>query len=129
MTDPSLDPAIGEFLRRAAGADRRDLPPEGFWIKLRRVAGKVPFAEDLAAAYYCARDRKTPTRVRGVLMAAAAYFVMPVDMIPDIVTGLGFTDDAAVLTAVLTIVGGYVNETHREKARRALFLEQDSGPL
>ena len=60
------------------------------------MAGQIPFAEDLAAAYFCAVDPATPSRVKGILFAALAYFVMPVDFIPDFITGLGFTDDAAV---------------------------------
>ena len=55
----------------------------GFWKKLLQLTGRIPFAEDLAAAYFCATDPKTPTRVKGILLAALAYFVMPVDLIPD----------------------------------------------
>ncbi|MEL7029106.1 MAG: YkvA family protein, partial [Pseudomonadota bacterium] len=60
----------------------------GFWPKLRRLAGRIPFADDLATAYYCAVDPATPTRVRGVLLAALAYFVMPADLIPDFIAAL-----------------------------------------
>ena len=42
----------------------------GLLTKVRRVAGFIPFAEDLVAAYYCAIDPLTPIRVRGVLLAA-----------------------------------------------------------
>jgi len=94
----------------------------GFWHKLRRFAGRVPFADDLAAAYFAARDPKTPTRVRAVLLAALAYFVMPADMIPDMVLGLGFTDDAAVLTATLSYLSGAVRHRHRVQAAEALDL-------
>ena len=48
----------------------------GFWRKLKAVARHVPFAEDALAAYYCAFDAKTPTRVRGVLIAALAYYLV-----------------------------------------------------
>ena len=60
-------------------------PPDErrFWRKVRRVVARVPFVEDLLAAYYCAVDRNTPTYVRGVLLGAVAYFVLPADMIPD----------------------------------------------
>src|SRR5690606_8352734 len=61
-------------------------PPDEqrFWRKVRRVVARVPFAEDLLAAYFCAMDRDTPSYVRGVLLGAVAYFVLPLDMIPDI---------------------------------------------
>jgi len=89
--------------------------------KARRVAGFIPFAEDLMASYYCAIDSKTPLRVRGVLLAALAYFVLPVDMIPDFIVGFGFTDDAAVIATALGIVSGHIKNRHRENARLFLF--------
>lgn len=95
---------------------------EGFWKKMTRVAGKVPFAEEAAAAWFCARDPETPTRVRATLLAALAYFVMPVDFIPDIVAAFGFTDDATVLMAALGLVSSYMKPRHRKAAREALGL-------
>ena len=47
-----------------------------FWTTLKRFAGQVPFVEDLVAAYYCALDPATPMRVRGILLAALAYFIV-----------------------------------------------------
>jgi uncharacterized membrane protein YkvA (DUF1232 family) len=94
----------------------------GFWKKLLTLAGKVPFADDAAAAYFCAIDPATPTRVKGILLAALAYFVLPFDAIPDFVAGLGFTDDAAVVAMALSLVARHVTPAHRAKARAALGL-------
>lgn len=91
-----------------------------FLPKLLKVAGRIPFADDLAAAYYAALDPSTPKRVKGVLLAALAYFVIPADLLPDIIIGFGFTDDATVLATALSIVGGHVEERHRRAARRLL---------
>lgn len=92
----------------------------GFWRKLLKVAGRVPFAEEAAAAWFCARDPETPTRVRAMLLAALAYFVTPVDLIPDFVAVFGFTDDATVLMAALGLVSSYMKPRHRKAAREAL---------
>jgi len=94
----------------------------GFWKKLLKVAGQIPFAEELAAAYYCAMDPATPLRVKGLLFAALAYFVTPIDAIPDFVAGLGFTDDAAVLAAAVALVARHMKPNHRAQARAALGL-------
>ena len=91
-----------------------------FWRTARRAARQVPFMEDVVAAYYCALDSRTPTRVRGVLLAALAYFVLPVDFIPDFIFGLGFTDDVAVLTAAITALRAHITPAHRAAAREAL---------
>jgi uncharacterized membrane protein YkvA (DUF1232 family) len=91
-----------------------------FWAKLKRVLGRIPFADDLLAGYYCALDRQTPTRVRAVLLGAIAYFVLPADAVPDLFVGLGFTDDAAVIAAALTAVGRHLQPRHRAQARARL---------
>lgn len=97
-------------------------PPdeERFWKKLKRVLTRIPFAEDLVAAYYCAADKETPAYVRAVLLGAVAYFILPIDVVPDILAGLGFTDDASVLAAAVAAVGRHLQPRHRERARRAL---------
>ena len=69
---PDADEAARERVRR------------GFWPKAKRVAAKLPFAEDLLAAYYCAFDRNTPRQLQVALFGALAYFVLPFDVIPDI---------------------------------------------
>jgi uncharacterized membrane protein YkvA (DUF1232 family) len=95
---------------------------DGFWKKLLKLAGKVPFADDAAAAYFCAVDPATPAKVKGILFAALAYFVMPFDVIPDFIAGLGFTDDAAVMAMAIGLVAKYITPQHRAKARGALGL-------
>ena len=75
-----------------------------FWRKLRRVAASIPFTEDLLAAYYCAFDRDTPLPVKATLLGALAYFVLPLDAIPDVLPVIGFTDDAAVLATAIKLV-------------------------
>ena len=47
-----------------------------FWPKLRRVAGAIPFADELLAAYYCAFDPKTPTRVRATLIGEPSGYLV-----------------------------------------------------
>ena len=91
-----------------------------FWRKLRGVVARIPFAEDLLAAYYCAFDRATPLHVKATLVGAIAYFVLPVDAIPDVLPVIGFTDDAAVLMAAMNIVATNIRPVHREAARKAL---------
>jgi uncharacterized membrane protein YkvA (DUF1232 family) len=55
-----------------------------------------------------------------VLVGALAYFVLPADVIPDILPVVGYTDDAAVLAAAIKLVASHVTPAHREAARRAL---------
>ena len=92
----------------------------GFWPKIRKVAAHVPFASDALAVWFCARDEETPVAAKGMMLAALAYFVLPVDAIPDFIAGVGYTDDAAVFVAMLSIVGKNLKPKHREAAREAV---------
>lgn len=96
-----------------------------FWIKVRRTLGRVPFMDDAVAAYFCAMDKGTPVRVKAVLLAALAYFIMPVDMIPDFILGFGYTDDAAVMFAAIRSVRQHITDDHRERAATALEKERN----
>ncbi|MEI5681914.1 MULTISPECIES: YkvA family protein [unclassified Mesorhizobium] len=91
-----------------------------FWHTAKRAARHVPFMEDVIAAYYCALDSKTPLRAKGILLGALAYFVLPTDAIPDIIFGLGFTDDIAVLSAAIAAVRAHITPAHRLAAKEAL---------
>lgn len=97
---------------------------DGFWRKARKTLGRVPFTEDAVAGFYCATDSTTPLAIRVTLFGALAYFVMPFDVIPDFIAGLGYTDDAAVFLAAFTAASAHITEAHRARAREWLLKEQ-----
>ena len=97
----------------------------GFWPKIRRTAAKIPFAGQVLSVYYAARDPATPTAAKGVMLGALAYFVLPVDAIPDIFAGIGFTDDAAVIAALLATLGANIKRRHKDAAATALSRLKD----
>ena len=92
----------------------------GFWPKIHRVAARIPFARDALSVWYCAKDEETPLAAKGMILAGLAYFVLPVDAIPDFIAGLGYTDDAAVFTAMLAILGRNLKPRHKAAAKAAL---------
>lgn len=117
------DVKIGEILEpgdEETQDDRERRVQAKFWKTLRKAARQVPFMEDLVAAYYCAFDLQTPHRVRGILLAALAYFVLPLDGLPDFLAFVGFSDDVAVLTAALAAIRAHITPAHYEAARAAL---------
>jgi len=86
----------------------------------KKAARQVPFMEDVVAGYYCALDPATPTKVRATLLAALAYFVLPIDTIPDFILGIGFGDDATVLMAAIAMIRSHMRDDHFDAAREAL---------
>lgn len=93
---------------------------KGFWPKIRKVAAKLPFATEVLSVWYCAKDEATPLAAKGMMLAALAYFVMPVDAVPDFIAGLGYTDDAAVFAALMSVVGKNLKPRHREAAKKTV---------
>jgi uncharacterized membrane protein YkvA (DUF1232 family) len=118
---------LDEGTRRRAPRDEERLR-HAFWRKAKHVAGKLPFAEDLLAAYYCAFDHSTPLQVKAALIGALAYFVLPFDAVPDMLPLLGYSDDAAVLLTALHMVSGHIRPEHREAARLVLARGLDREP-
>lgn len=95
----------------------------GFWQKTRRTLGRVPFTEEAVAAFHCATDSATPLPIRATLFGALAYFVLPFDAVPDLLVGMGFTDDAAVLAAAFAAARVHITDAHRARARAWLLKE------
>jgi uncharacterized membrane protein YkvA (DUF1232 family) len=108
------------FWRGEGSGNGDDALRRDFWRKLGSVAARLPFAEDLLAAYYCAFDRQTPLPVKASLVGALAYFVLPADAIPDVLPVLGFTDDAAVLATAIKLVASHIRPEHRDAAKDKL---------
>jgi uncharacterized membrane protein YkvA (DUF1232 family) len=93
---------------------------EGFWPKLTRSLSYLPFADKIVAAYYCAMDPATPFKVRATLLGALAYFILPFDLVPDVILGLGFTDDMAVLVTAFTLIRNHITQEHLDKGRETV---------
>jgi uncharacterized membrane protein YkvA (DUF1232 family) len=125
------DVKIGEILLPGDGDEQERQTrrvKKRFWPVLKRAMRQVPFSRDLVAAYYCAFDPRTPMKVRGILLAALAYFVLPLDGIPDVLMLVGFSDDIAVLTAAFAAIRGHIRDDHYVAADKALAEEPDMQP-
>jgi uncharacterized membrane protein YkvA (DUF1232 family) len=90
---------------------------EGFATTAKRFLRVLPMAGEVVAMYFCLLDSRTPLWVKGTIAAALAYFIMPIDAIPDILPVVGLSDDAGVLTAAFTAVSAHVTPEHRSRAR------------
>jgi uncharacterized membrane protein YkvA (DUF1232 family) len=120
MTGRTISTQVADIPDDAAMAREKSRLRHAFWPKFRRFAVRLPFAEDLVAAYFCAFDRDTPRHVQFALIGALAYFVLPFDFIPDMMPLIGFTDDAAVLATAIKLVAAHITPHHHEAARCVL---------
>jgi uncharacterized membrane protein YkvA (DUF1232 family) len=104
---------------KTKGADESSVRA-GFWRTFAKAAKQIPFTEDVVAAYYCALDPNTPGKAKAVLLGALAYFIMPMDAVPDFLALVGFSDDIAVLTLAIATVRSNLTQAHRIAARKSI---------
>jgi uncharacterized membrane protein YkvA (DUF1232 family) len=91
---------------------------ETFWDKVARFAKRAgrEVIEKALWLHFAAQDEKTPVWAKTTMYGALAYFILPADMIPDIIPGAGFTDDLGALAAAVTTVAVYITPAVKAKA-------------
>jgi|GEM_PF-1445355 len=58
----------------------------------------------LIVLFYAFKDKRTPIFSKIVILIAAAYIVLPVDLMPDVFFPVGFLDDLAVAPSLFYLV-------------------------
>lgn len=94
----------------------------GFWAKIRKTSRKAGLQVVYSALllYYLMESRSVPMRAKAGIMAALGYFILPTDLIPDLVVAFGFSDDIAVLLYALSQVADHITPEVKEKATKKL---------
>ena len=78
---------------------------ERLWEKVERTGKKISFIKDVLALFNYMSDRRVQWYRKSIVVGALVYFIMPMDMIPDIAPLVGYMDDLGVITAVLKYLG------------------------
>jgi len=97
---------------------------DSFWKKLKGFAGKAGIKVVYLALllYYMLIDEAVDLKSKLTIAASLGYFIFPLDLLPDLLPIIGFTDDLSVLMFAMSVVKGKINETHRLKARNTMEL-------
>ena len=69
---------------------------------------------------YAFMSPDTPVWARAVIVGAIGYFISPADAVPDLVPGVGYVDDAAVIASALAAVGSNITDSVEKKADKAV---------
>lgn len=93
-----------------------------FWGKLKKFAKKAGSSVVYAVLllYYTLQKPEVPTKAKAVIIGALGYFILPLDLIPDFVTGVGYTDDLGALGFALFQVAMYIDDSIKLKAKDKL---------
>ena len=63
---------------------------------------------------------KTPLKYKAVVIGALGYFICPIDLIPDMMIGTGFLDDASVLLYALSMISESITPDIKSEAKSIL---------
>lgn len=104
---------------------------EGLWGKIKDTAKKAGanLIYDVLQLFYVAQNPNVPMKIRAAMVAPLGYFISPVDLIPDLVPIVGYSDDAAVIAMAIGIAHLYINDEIRQKAKDKLVAFFGKGVL
>ncbi len=101
---------------------RSEYSEQGLRDKLMRIArkagAKVVYA--VLVAYYAVQSDALSFSDKAKLYGALGYFILPVDLIPDTILAMGYTDDMAALLYVLRTVSTNITPETKRKAEQKL---------
>ena len=89
------------------------------WNKMLKYGRKAGISVIYAGLllYYLLQKEGLPLQVKAAIIGALGYFILPIDVLPDVIAGLGYTDDLAVLLMMLKYCSQYMDEGVKAKAR------------
>ncbi|MFH2057930.1 MAG: YkvA family protein [Pseudomonadota bacterium] len=90
---------------------------ENFWNKITKMPETAGCSVLRAAftLYVLLREASTPLWAKTVIVGVLGYLICPVDAIPDIIPGVGFTDDLVIMTLLIGQLYAYINNDVRKK--------------
>ena len=95
---------------------------KSFWDKVKsavKAVGKQGIKLALIL-YYCYLDDETPQWAKLFIAGALVYFISPIDVVPDFVPGVGYTDDLSVMALAMAAVAAHIKREHRDHAEEQI---------
>lgn len=98
----------------------KDNGEKGFWDKVQnsiKSAGVVVISRALLLFYSI---ENIPPAQKALVYGSLGFFILPIDVIPDMYPVVGFTDDLAALMCAYKIVKDNITDEARDKTRDKL---------
>jgi uncharacterized membrane protein YkvA (DUF1232 family) len=112
-----------EQYEKEMGKTSKHYSEDKFWEKLKRYAKKAGSSVVYAVLllYYTLQKPEVPTKAKATIIGALGYFIFPFDLIPDVMVGVGYTDDLGALGIALFQVAIYIDNEIKQKAKEKLI--------
>ncbi len=90
--------------------------------KLKRFAKKAgsKVVYVVLLLFYTLQKKEIPLKTKATIAGALGYFILPIDLIPDVLLGVGYVDDLGVLSAALYQVVQYIDDDVKSLAKQKL---------
>ncbi|HOX42942.1 MAG TPA: YkvA family protein [Myxococcota bacterium] len=91
---------------------------QGFWRKVKKYAkaAGVEVIEKSLQLYYAGLRKECPAWAKAAVGVSLGYFIWPLDVIPDALPVIGFSDDLGVLTGAILTINSYINANVKRQA-------------
>ncbi|WP_445487762.1 YkvA family protein [Niallia sp. 03133] len=111
-----------EQLEQELDASGKYYSDDKFWDKLKKFGKKAGSSVVYAVLllFYTLKKPEVPAKTKATIIGALGYFILPLDLIPDFVMGIGYTDDLGALGIALIQVAIYVDDDIKQKAKAKL---------
>lgn len=98
---------------------RKFFEEDNFWEKIKKFATKIGVKGIYYALilYYILQRDDISIQDKALIVGALGYLIAPIDLIPDLLLGIGFVDDIAALTIVIKKLNQYIDEDIKNKAK------------
>ena len=94
----------------------------GLWDKIRKNIAKIGVKVIYQALllYYVAQSPNCPSKIKAGIIGALGYLISPIDLIPDIMPGIGYADDAAAIATAVALAQIYITDEIKAQAKEKL---------
>ena len=98
---------------------QKEYSDESFWEKVKGVlkSAGLPLIYKAIQLYYVMMKPECPIHIKAAIVGALGYFISPIDLIPDFIPFVGFSDDLGAVVAALMLAQMYVDDDVKRKAR------------
>ncbi len=92
---------------------------DGFWKKIRHITAQVgrKVLYPALLLYFLLQAKDVPAKAKTIIIGALGYLILPVDVMPDFIPALGFTDDLTALMLALHTLNKYLTPEINQKAK------------
>ncbi|WP_303839810.1 YkvA family protein [Selenomonas ruminantium] len=97
----------------------KDYSEESLWDKVRENVSSIGLTVIYKAfqLYYVAQSDSCPMKVKAGIIGALGYLISPLDLVPDFIPVVGYSDDALAIAFALTAAQMYITDEVKQKAK------------